>query len=135
MSRKPLVESPEEFLTRVEAYFEDCKEHKEPATYTGMLIALGFHSRQNMYDYSRRTEYTELVLYAKLRIESVYEANLHGPNPTGSIFALKNMGWSDKQVHEMKGAVEIKDNGERAARVMALLKKAAEKREQQGNAE
>ena len=32
-----------------------------------------------------------------LRIEQSYEEALHGNCPAGSIFALKNRGWRDKQ--------------------------------------
>lgn len=144
MSRVPLVDSPEQLLERAEAYFDSFKD--KPAedevfsrpTYTGLILALGFHSRQNLYDYSQREEYAEAIAYVKLMMEQVYELNLHLPNPTGSIFALKNMGWSDKQEHEItgadKGPIEVSDTerAKRIAELMEIAKRRADEAQQDG---
>jgi hypothetical protein len=80
----------------------------EPPTITGLALHLGFASRQSFYDYEERGEYSYIIKNARLRVEKGYELRLHRNNPTGSIFALKNMGWSDKQEIDQKTTFEDK---------------------------
>jgi hypothetical protein len=101
--RKRIFSSPEELDERVDAYKDHCAENKEPVTETGLVLFLGFKSRQSLYDYSKRPEYADSIAYARLLVEHEYEKRLHGNNPTGAIFALKNKGWSDRQVLEHSG--------------------------------
>jgi hypothetical protein len=37
----------------------------------------------------------------------MYEEQLSGTAPTGSIFALKNMGWKDKTETEISGGMNL----------------------------
>lgn len=108
--RPPLFESIEPLIEKVSQYFEDHLPQEKinddtdehyfiypfPVTITGLCLYLGFDSRQSFYDYEKKEEYSYIIKRARLVIESIYEENLHGKTPTGSIFALKNMGWSDK---------------------------------------
>jgi hypothetical protein len=104
--------SPAEMAAKIEEYFAsaspqvvdqgDDSEHPEPRisqtiTITGLALFLGFESRQSFYDYEKREEFSYLIKRARLVVENAYEENLHYKNPTGSIFALKNMGWDDRQ--------------------------------------
>lgn len=66
-------------------------------TIAGLCYELGFESRQSFYDYEKRKGFSYIVKRARLYIESEYEAKLHQSNCTGAIFALKQMGWADKQ--------------------------------------
>lgn len=75
----------------------------EPATITGLALYLGFESRQSIYDYEKNGRFSYTVKRARLRIEQEYEKKLHGANPTGPIFALKNFGWRDQQQMEHTG--------------------------------
>ncbi|WP_121810886.1 terminase small subunit [Mucilaginibacter kameinonensis] len=76
-------------------------EHKvwdrepEPATLSGLAIALGFNSRQEFQDYVQHGRFSQAIKQGILRIEAGYEAHLH-QNTTGAMFALKSMGWSEK---------------------------------------
>lgn len=83
--------------------------YPDPPTITGLCLFLGFESRQSFYDYQERTEFSYTVKRARLKIETEYEKSLHRQSPTGAIFALKNMGWSDKteidQKTELSGSV------------------------------
>jgi hypothetical protein len=65
-------------------------------TITGLAIHLGFESRQSLYDYEKREEFSYTIKRARLFIEREYEEQLQVGNTTGAIFALKNMGWKDK---------------------------------------
>jgi len=95
--RPRTIESPEQFDALVDEYIETCAEQKRPVTWTGMALHLGFSSRQSIDEYQNYEGYSYSVKRAKSLVEMCYEERLHGNSPTGAIFALKNMQWSDKQ--------------------------------------
>lgn len=106
MGRPALFESPEDLQSKIDAYFKSCeaiiengelKKLPDNITITGLAYYLGFESRQSFYDYEEKEEYSYIIKRARLKVENGYESHLFGKNPTGSIFALKNMGWKDKQ--------------------------------------
>lgn len=101
MSRPRRFETPELFDAAVDGYVEQCKAEESPITWTGMAMALGFTSRRAVDNYLEYEGFEESVRRAKLIVENAYEQRLHGNNPTGAIFALKNMQWSDR--HEISG--------------------------------
>ena len=114
-----LYKSPQELARKVEAYAKWIELKREAelergvkkltrATITGMAHYLGLSSRKQLDTYaSRSEEFKEVVDRARLYIESQYENALNdGSNPAGAIFALKNMGWSDKQEVVHSGGVE-----------------------------
>jgi hypothetical protein len=111
-SGKPLIFKDEkQLLNKIKHYFQEHlpfeKTDEEsgekyivnptPLTITGLALYLGFESRQSFYDYEKKEEYSYIIKRARLAIESCYEEGLHYKTPTGSIFALKNMGWFDRQ--------------------------------------
>jgi len=97
--RNPKWEDPEAFEKAIDEYFE-----KRPydATWSGLALHLGFESRQSLWEYGKKENFALPIKRALLRIEILYEEALKGKNPTGSIFALKNIGWKDKQELENK---------------------------------
>jgi len=118
MSMHPKYESVEEIDQEIDKYFKECKpeylldsdgeyvlDKGKPVllnvgkpTITGLALALGFESRQSMYDYEKKEAFSYTIKRARLKIENSYEQDIRnsGLVPTGSIFALKNFGWSDK---------------------------------------
>lgn len=125
--RPPLFESVDDFNAKVDEYFEWIQGDKEivcdsdddgdpqdrevfsrwpePPTITGLCLFLGFESRQSFYDYEKRPGFSYAVKRAKLRIEAEYEKSMQtARNPTAHIFALKNLGWSDKQEHDHRSS-------------------------------
>lgn len=101
--RPPLFETPEQLRQAIDQYFDT---NKLP-TITGLALYLGFCDRQSLYDYEKKPEFTCMIKEARLRVESSYEQTLYTKNPTGAIFALKNMGWRDKQETEHSGTMGI----------------------------
>lgn len=110
--RPPFYETPEDLQDKVDYYFESGHKYKTVIigkapnqesielpiiTVTGLAIYLGFESRQSFYDYEKKSEFTYIIKRARLFIEENYEEQLQYGNTTGAIFALKNMGWKDKQ--------------------------------------
>lgn len=95
--RPRLYDSPEAFDAAVEKYRKQCERKEAPMTWTGLALALGFSSRKSIDEYEKYDGFSHSVRRAKMLVESSYEQRLFGPNATGPIFALKNMGWSDRQ--------------------------------------
>ena len=119
--RPPHYKTPEELQVKIDEYFEYIQGEKgdpidavvdgkviqvvnwirepEPATITGLCLFLGFESRQSFHDYGERDGFSYTIKKARLRIENEYEKNAQfAKTPTFHIFALKNLGWLDKQV-------------------------------------
>jgi hypothetical protein len=90
--RPSLYTDPAELSKNIEAYFKD----NNKITICGLAYHLGFVSRQSLSDYENRIEFSDIIKRAKLRVEMSYEEKLSEGNCAGSIFALKNMEWSDK---------------------------------------
>jgi len=110
--RPPAFVNDEELQELVDLYFQELEYQDDkgntftkPATITGIALRLGFCSRQSFYDYEKKSEFTYTVKKARLRVEESYENHLFGKSSTGAIFALKNMGWTDKM--EVESTVEV----------------------------
>jgi hypothetical protein len=94
---RPLkFETADDLEKAIEAYFQEMKKSKGIVTISGLAYHLGFVSRQSIYDYKEREEFSYILKRATFFVESCYEEKLSGSSPTGAIFALKNMGWKDK---------------------------------------
>ena len=117
---EPMFKNPEEIADLIRDYFENGVREKtvivgkgefkrevqiEVPTITGLCFHLGFASRQSFYDYGKKDNFSYIIKRARLFIEKEYEEMLQ-INPTAAIFALKNMGWSDKQEIDMKADVK-----------------------------
>ncbi len=91
--------TPQQFDKAVDKYVTDCRVAKKPLTLTGLSLSMGFANRNSITHYKNLPEFVESVDRAKMIVENQYEENLHarGTSPVGSIFALKNFGWTDKQ--------------------------------------
>ena len=106
--RPRFISSPERFNELVDGYFKLCADSGEPVTLTGMVLALGLSSKGSLWEYLKYPEFKECVEVARTRIENAYEKRLiENGNPAAAIFALKNMGWTDKLIQEHQGGVEI----------------------------
>jgi hypothetical protein len=114
--RPPMFGSPDEMEASIIQYFNYCQGEKtrepEYPTVTGLVLFLGFNSRQSLQDYKNKNEeFADIIKRAITVIENSYEQRLFTSNPTGAIFALKNMGWKDEQNVKHGGdgsAVQIK---------------------------
>lgn len=131
--RPPLFSAIEEVQEKIDGYFtwiqgefhmEEREEGKgkakkkvqvkvwdrqpESPTITGLALFLGFDSKQSLYDYKKKEEFSYPIKRALMVIENNYENALFSQAPSGAIFALKNMDWSDKKEVEHSGGVEVK---------------------------
>ena len=120
--RPPIYETPEEIEEAIKDYFENGmtiktviigKAPNQQAitvpvpTITGLVLYLGFESRQSFYDYEEKKEFSYTIKRARTLIEKEYEEMLQTGNTVGAIFALKNMGWKDKSEVEQSGGLLI----------------------------
>lgn len=95
MSGRPLkFESVEILQQKIDAYFTNTK--KEEWTITGLALALDT-SRETLCNYEDKEQYFDTVKKAKDMVEHSYEIDLKKSGRTGTIFALKNFDWKDKQ--------------------------------------
>jgi hypothetical protein len=105
MGRPRIYNTAEELEAEVEKYFGITEQ--SDVTITGLALHLGFESRQSIYDYEKNGEFSYIIKRAKLRVELAYEWRLNSNSCTGAIFALKNMGWKDKQEVEQSGGLTM----------------------------
>lgn len=116
--RPRIVETPEQLKDGVNSYYnsiiktrvteegEEIKYFYRP-TITGLALHLGYATRQSIYyNQSNDDEFCYILKKATTFIEQYHEESLDSKNVAGHVFALKNMGWSDKTEIETK---EVKD--------------------------
>ena len=111
-TQKQLQDKIDEYFKYVNGEFKDvakrdeegnlyteriCIREPESHSITGLALFLGFDSRQSVYDYEKKGEFSYTIKRARLTVENAYEKALLSRNSTGAIFALKNFGWTDKQ--------------------------------------
>jgi hypothetical protein len=99
----------------IEEYFENTLSNSKPKEHTalsptiaGLALHIGFNSKDEFEEYERRGRFKAVVIQARLKIISYYESRLHYPSPTGAIFALKSMGWTDKPKAVAKAPRKVK---------------------------
>jgi len=108
------ISSPEEMDEKVDKYLKERLIDRKPITLTGIILELGLSSRESLDAYNEYEGFSDSVKRIKLIVENAYEINLHGTTSTGSIFALKNMGWKDKQELEHSGNIQVSERLSRA---------------------
>jgi len=114
-NNKPLkFPNHKDLAKTIDDYFDMCDKKKKPYTITGLCLALDttrltlLHYEQCLeIDWIKRLDneakacYVTTIKRAKLRCENYAEEQLlnsySNKSPIGSIFALKNYGWQDKQ--------------------------------------
>lgn len=72
----------------------------QPPTLSGLALFLGFESLQAFIDYEQNGHYAHILRRARLQIEAEYEKQLSTQPATGAIFALKSLGWMEKQAEK-----------------------------------
>lgn len=100
---RPLMfKSVEEMQSKIADYFETTP--KDEWTITGLAIALGTY-RSVLCDYEEKDKFSNTIKNAKQMVENSYEIDLKKCGRSGTIFALKNFGWTDKSEVEQSGSV------------------------------
>lgn len=102
MARPPIFDTPEQFTEVAEAYFTDRESKDKPFTVNGLALALGM-TRETLLRYGEKEGFSDAVKAVRARLEDHWESRLAGPNAAGTIFWLKNQGWSDKTEQAITG--------------------------------
>ena len=96
--RPPIYSDDEEGFNIVRdkciEYFNECETNNKKATVTGLALYLGFCSRGTLNEYAKKEVFSDIIKRAMLTVENSYEESA----TNFDIFALKNMGWDDKQI-------------------------------------
>lgn len=106
MARPPIFDSPEDFTRIAEEYFDKREAEDKPFTVNGLALALGM-TRETLLRYGEKPEFSDAVKAVRARLEDHWESRLAGGNAAGTIFWLKNQGWSDKTEQVLSGEVGI----------------------------
>lgn len=97
MGKPRKFKTAEELEKQANSYFDKCDKEGKPYLVTELALHLGFTSRQDLINQEGYgDDYYDVIKRAKSRVESSYERLLYEKGTAGSIFALKNMGWSDR---------------------------------------
>jgi len=102
IGRPPIYNTPDEFLAVAESYFADRDALEKPYTVNGLALALGM-TRETLLRYGEKESFSDAVKAVRAKLEDHWETRLAGPNAAGTIFWLKNQGWSDKTEQEISG--------------------------------
>ena len=110
--RPPRFNTPEKLTEQIDKYFERFSYNENgditgrKPTVAGLALELGFESRQSIYDYAEKGEFSYAIKRALLAFEAYHENCLSCPSTTGHIFWLKNHGWKDKT--EVDNTLKVK---------------------------
>jgi len=88
--------SPDVLWEMALTYMHNQQAKGKPLTISGMAFALDICT-QTLINYTEKDEFFAPIKRLKQLIEISYEEKLHESGCTGSIFALKNLGWKDTQ--------------------------------------
>lgn len=99
MGRPLKFQTVEELQTGIDSYFKNTPE--DEWTITGLAMALDtFRNVLNDYGsgkYDDDRDFSTTIKKAKAKVENGYEKDLKKHGRSGTIFALKNFDWKDKQ--------------------------------------
>lgn len=103
MGRPLIFKTPEELTASADSYFALCDEQEVTPTVNGLALALGFNSKQSLFNYADRPDFLDAVKTVRTKLEARWEQRLGENACTGAIFWLKNQGWSDTMKQEISG--------------------------------
>jgi hypothetical protein len=104
--RPPFYETPEAFCDKLDEYikYEDsCKKGSGTGIYTleGAALFLGFSTRQSLYDYAAKEEFTYILNRFRLFLTNWNVKKLYwGGTMPGAKFWLTNHGGYTEETHQ-----------------------------------
>lgn len=110
VGRPRTVKDKETLIKKIDEFFKEREEKRQPPTISGLALHLGFMDRASLYEYMKpEHEYSHILKGAVARIEDFAEkVILKGEgSAAGAIFWLKNRGWRDGQTVEHSGSVTV----------------------------
>lgn len=112
VAKKRTYTDPNELRNAVNEYFEEADNNESPYTISGLCLHIGF-SRDMFFKHGHDGEFGDVIQQARLLIEQQHEIRLlTTKKPTGTIFALKNLGWSDRSFLDVGISGGVAGSGE-----------------------
>lgn len=96
MGRPVLWETPEALQEKVNEYFTYCDTNGRPPTIAGLAYYLDV-DRQTIYNYGKKEDFFDIIKKARNRIMMYLEENAVMGAGAGTIFVMKQYGYTDKQ--------------------------------------
>ena len=94
---KQLYTSPYILAEVINAYFDECDAFEQPYTLSGLCLSVGCPREVLLTPWHKDKEIFAVLTQARLIIEQQLELRLlTEKSVNGVIFALKNLGWSDR---------------------------------------
>jgi hypothetical protein len=94
--RPRIWETPELLQKDVDTYFEYCKTEKKHPTIAGLAYYTNV-DRHTIYNYDKKDEYFHIIKKARDRIMMGLEETSIEKGNSGTIFVMKQYGYTDKQ--------------------------------------
>lgn len=104
--RPVLYSNPDDFTKVANDYFAKCVADETVPTVNGLCIALGM-TRETLLRYEEKDGFSDSVKMVRMRLEAAWEQRLAGPNAAGTIFWLKNQGWTDRSEQVIDAKVSM----------------------------
>ena len=116
MGRKRPPRSARALEAAVDRYFQSCDQEKRAPTVTGLSLALGFDSREELERFARETGDGQagLLAWARSRVEEeTLQAAFRRETATGARFLLQaEFGYGGKAVPELGPiTVQVEEEG------------------------
>ena len=93
--------SPEELQEQINAYFDHCDIKNKPYTIAGLAVFLEV-DRHTIYNYEKSQEYFHTIKKARDKIYCFMEEWAMVKANAGTIFLMKNYGYTDRQELDVK---------------------------------
>ena len=104
----PKWESPEKLQEDIDKYYEHCLTNDRPLTIAGLGAYLGV-SRQTIYNYSYNDEFFDIIKKARDKIMASLEETAIIKGNAGTIFVMKQYGYTDRQEVALDSTKEAVD--------------------------
>lgn len=105
----PKWESPEKLQEDIEGYYIYCRDYDRPLTIAGLSAHLGV-SRQTIYNYSYNDEFFDIIKKARDKIMAYLEETAIIKGNAGTIFVMKQYGYTDRQEIGVESTQEAVDS-------------------------
>ena len=102
VGRPRIWDTPDELQTAIDSYFEYCDKNEKPYTIAGLAVFLDV-DRQTIYNYEKKQRYFDTIKKARDRVYNYMEEWAMIKGNAGTIFLMKNYGYTDRQEVNIEG--------------------------------
>lgn len=112
VTHRKIYETQDQLMEAVNGYFESMDKQCMPYTISGLCLAIGY-SREMLLRRCYDPSIGSILMQARLIVEQQHELQILTTNrTTGPIFALKNLGWSERAFLDIGISASTPDNAD-----------------------